>query len=695
MLTITKSDKAYIYKADASSGPAQPVAKYTVTFNSNGGSAVTSLAEVESGSKITAPTQSPTKDGYTFAGWYKDAAHNNLWNFATDTVTGNITLYAKWDVVPYTINYVDAGIHINKTSYNIESETFTLSNPTNKDGYTFAGWYSDIGLTIAAQTTITQGAFGEKTFYAKWNVVPYAITYVDAGTHSNKTSYNIETETFTLSNPTKDGYTFVGWYSNAGLTTDATTTVTQGTFGNMTFYAKWFDNREGTAVSTAEELKNIPLTGKYYLVNDIDLGGVEWTPIGSGSGANAFSGTFDGNGYTISNFRITTGREHNGLFGYNTGTITNLGVTDFTVNYSRSGTTNAGGLVGYNSNRGTITNSYATGNVTATASSNAFAGGLAGYNTGTIANSYAVGAVTATASSSSAYVGGLAGINNSGTITNSYATGNVTATASTTSTSASSSTYAGGLVGNNSYYSTITNSYATGNVAATSSSTSLSTLSSWSAYAGGLAGYNESYSTIINSYATGAVSATSSSFAYAGGLAGYNSDTITNCYATGDVTAISSLYNVRAGGLVGKNGGEIANSYATGDVTVTTTTSSNAYAGGLVGDNSYNTITNSYATGDVTAISTTSSNAYAGGLVGDGGAITNSYRYSGQTVEGDITNNLGTSTSTANLQSESFLTGTLLWRKFVSLGDVAVNTSNVWIFASGAYPALYYQLTLI
>ena len=69
-------------------------ANFTVTFNSQGGSAVPSQV-VADGGKATSPTD-PTKDGYTFGGWYKEAAGTNAWTFATDTVTENTTLYAKW-----------------------------------------------------------------------------------------------------------------------------------------------------------------------------------------------------------------------------------------------------------------------------------------------------------------------------------------------------------------------------------------------------------------------------------------------------------------------------------------------------------------------------------------------------------------------------------------------------------------------
>jgi len=69
---------------------------YTVSFVVNGGSPAPQNQTVSSGGKVTEPA-AMTKSGYNFGGWYKEAAFINLWNFAIDTVTGNITLYAKWD----------------------------------------------------------------------------------------------------------------------------------------------------------------------------------------------------------------------------------------------------------------------------------------------------------------------------------------------------------------------------------------------------------------------------------------------------------------------------------------------------------------------------------------------------------------------------------------------------------------------
>jgi uncharacterized repeat protein (TIGR02543 family) len=73
----------------------QPAPTYTVTFNSNGGSAVSPIQNVAHGSKITAPNP-PTKANYTFDGWYKDNELAYDWNFTTDVVTSDITLYAEW-----------------------------------------------------------------------------------------------------------------------------------------------------------------------------------------------------------------------------------------------------------------------------------------------------------------------------------------------------------------------------------------------------------------------------------------------------------------------------------------------------------------------------------------------------------------------------------------------------------------------
>ncbi|TVX99085.1 S-layer homology domain-containing protein [Cohnella terricola] len=80
---------------NTSSATVTPQQTYTVTFDSQGGSSVSNISGVTSGSTISAPA-TPTLSGYTFVGWYKESSLTNAWNFSIDTVTGSLTLFAKW-----------------------------------------------------------------------------------------------------------------------------------------------------------------------------------------------------------------------------------------------------------------------------------------------------------------------------------------------------------------------------------------------------------------------------------------------------------------------------------------------------------------------------------------------------------------------------------------------------------------------
>ncbi|MCL2462338.1 MAG: DUF4214 domain-containing protein [Defluviitaleaceae bacterium] len=190
-------------------------------------------------------------------------------------------------------------------------------------------------------------------------------------------------------------------------------------------------------------------TAYYKLQNNIALTSANWPPIG-GNGKPVFSGTFDGNGYTISNVQIPAGSayQYSGLFGYNTGTIKNLGVTGrvtawATANYW----TFAGVLVGYNN--GIIQRCYSGGAVTGPAYWTGYYGGLAGYAYGgLIENCYSMASVS-NPNGNATGIGGLAGYNYGGTIQYCYAAGLVS----------SSSPFAGGLLGVNANSGVITSCY--------------------------------------------------------------------------------------------------------------------------------------------------------------------------------------------------------------------------------------------
>ncbi len=437
---------------------------------------------------------------------------------------------------------------------------------------------------------------------------------------------------------------------------------------------KYVRSDEYIRISTVDELKNISedLSKKYVLVNDIDLGGAEWTPIGK-SEEEAFSGVFDGNGCVISDFEITSPVEYVGIFGYNKGTVKDIGLEDFTVSISNCAKGSyTGSLVGYNV--GEVISCYATGDVSSESGSDfGFAGGLVGYNSeGSIINCYAKGKVISRFHAKTCYAGGLTAYSYIGVVTNGYATGSVIAE------SEDSSTYAGGLIGL-AYSGSITNCYAKGDVSAETSDDFGNNM------AGGLIGQSY-FGNTTSCYAEGDVSAKfGSTFGsnFAGGLIGQNDGVITNCYAKGDVITEADSNSSDAGGLVGYNYKDIINSYALGSATARSGSDS-AHAGGLVAYNVGN-ITNCYAMGEVVS-EFAGEYGNAGGVLGYyfSGTITNCYRDAGQkftvikdgTTTNEATNTDGVAKELTEIQTSAFHTDTLGW------------SADDWTFTEGSYPTL-------
>lgn len=211
---------------------------------------------------------------------------------------------------------------------------------------------------------------------------------------------------------------------------------------------------------------NITLTG------DIDLTGIDWTPIGKGYN-HQYTGTFDGNGKTITGLTVTGSDRYTGLFGFIKGTVKNVVLTEINIT---SGTF-VGGVAGW-SFGGNIENCSVSGSV-----SGSDVGGVVGYQQG--------GSITGCSSSATVKgtqrAGGVAGATNSGaTLTACYATGDVTV-----ENDGPNNACAGGVVGSNAY-STVIACYAAGNVSGTGSGT---------IHVGGVVG--ENYATVTACYWSG------------------------------------------------------------------------------------------------------------------------------------------------------------------------------------------------
>ncbi len=222
--------------------------QYTVSFVTNGGSAVPDKT-VDYDTKIGEPIT--TKPGNVFKGWFRDPGFTTQWNFSTDTVTDNITLYAKWEATKYTVIFKNLdGSEIDRISNLEYGNTFTATATVPeyhgyKGKYTFIGKWgikNGLAITIGTGTLVhnkVEVLTGSTAYVDAWNrmindatIVFYPcyetsvkyryIWYDDDGItklkNVAKDSYSAsDVTTLRPTNPTKAGYTFNGWITVKSL----------------------------------------------------------------------------------------------------------------------------------------------------------------------------------------------------------------------------------------------------------------------------------------------------------------------------------------------------------------------------------------------------------------------------------------------------------------------------------------------
>ena len=300
----------------------------------------------------------------------------------------------------------------------------------------------------------------------------------------------------------------------------AAITPEAGKFYNITLDKDkgYTDDGQGNyTVTSAEGLKNIAkLVNEQWnlginitLTADINLSGIDWTPIGIDY-KHQYTGTFDGGGHTITGLTVTTSDQYAGLFGRigSGGKVKDVTLKDVKIE-SNNGMGYVGGVAGWS--YGTLENCSVSGSVSG---NNGLAGGVVGYQSG--------GSLTGCSSSATVkgvtYAGGIAGSTNSGaTLTGCYATGDVTVENDGTNNS-----HAGGVVGYNGG-GTLTACYATGSVTGSGSGT---------VYVGGVTGSNDEGTLTACYHANETVSGPAGT---TGGVTGrnykfFNDPVITACY---------------------------------------------------------------------------------------------------------------------------------------------------------------------
>ncbi|MFH1693468.1 MAG: InlB B-repeat-containing protein [Bacillota bacterium] len=209
--------------------------QYVISFEENGGSLVTDITQVYL-SVVTAPA-APAKSGYVFAGWYSDAGLTTAYTFTTMPLNG-ITLYAKWTINQYTISFEEnGGSAVTDITQNYMTSVIAPTAPT-KSGYTFGGWYSDVGLTTAYTFTTMPAA--NITIYAKWDPILYTITFFDYinGYDTVPAQQYAAGAVITVPVPTDVlGYDFIGWFSDIQFINPYVGTIMPDY--DFTLYGQW------------------------------------------------------------------------------------------------------------------------------------------------------------------------------------------------------------------------------------------------------------------------------------------------------------------------------------------------------------------------------------------------------------------------------------------------------------------------
>ena len=210
--------------------------KYTITFDTNGGSEIAPITQ-DYGTEITAP-DNPTRKGYTFKGWDKEIPET--------MPAENITVKAQWEINQYTITFdTNGGSEIAPITQDYGTEITAPDNPTRK-GYTFKGWDKEIPKTMPAENI---------TVKAQWEINQYTIAFdTNGGSEIAPITQDYGTEITAPDNPTRKGYTFKGWDKEIPETMPAE---------NITVKAQWEINQYTITFDTNGGSEIAPITQDY------------------------------------------------------------------------------------------------------------------------------------------------------------------------------------------------------------------------------------------------------------------------------------------------------------------------------------------------------------------------------------------------------------------------------------------------
>lgn len=284
----------------------------TITYDSKGGTAVTSGTTTTGSSIASAPT-APTKTGYTFAGWSATDGGSAVTFAYIHGKTADFTMYALWTAVNYTITYSlngGSGTAPTETTKTI-GQTFSVASigSSQKSGYTFGGWSDGTSTYQAGTNNYTVGS-ANVVLTAQWNLAVYVVTY-NSNSGSGSGSRTSENYTYgataitlpSIGNLARTGYSFGGWSVSPGVSA----TPISGTYtptASITLYAVWnpvtytitFNSNGGGTAPTAVTYTTGGITVTLPSVGSMAKTGYDFSGWSTTANGTALSNS----GYTVS-----------------------------------------------------------------------------------------------------------------------------------------------------------------------------------------------------------------------------------------------------------------------------------------------------------------------------------------------------------------------------------------------------------
>jgi uncharacterized repeat protein (TIGR02543 family) len=239
---------------------------YTITYDLDGGTVATANPTTYTIESADITLTNPTREGYGFAGWTgTDLTEATQKVTIAKGSTGNKSYRATWtERVTITFN-TNGGSNVASVTQDSGNTVTKPADPT-RTGYGFDGWYSDedLGTEYDFSTEVTR----DITLYAKWTATNYTITYdLDGGTvaTANPGTYTIESDDITLTNPTREGYSFAGWTGTDLTEATQKVTIGKGSIGNRTYtatYEKEDNDDQVKAKEVTDQINALPASAK-------------------------------------------------------------------------------------------------------------------------------------------------------------------------------------------------------------------------------------------------------------------------------------------------------------------------------------------------------------------------------------------------------------------------------------------------